>query len=114
MRGPIPLGEAVASVIADLDIRRRCVCPGAKYGLWNDSTPQSERTARLRALRALVMVFGGPAGVNAEKALATAENDPEMILDAIESFDRLPALTIRRALSTYAALHNPGKRGDNK
>ncbi len=107
----ISLGRAVAAVVADLDIRRRCQCPGARYGLWSDTTDPCERVARLRSLRTLVRVFAGPAGTTAEAALAAAEIDPAMVGTAVDALDRLPALTLRRVLSTYAGIHRPSGGG---
>ena len=65
-------------MVTDLDIRRRCQCPGARYGLWSDTTEPGERLARLRALRALVRVFAGPAEAGVDAALSVAEIDPDL------------------------------------
>jgi hypothetical protein len=63
----------------------------------------SEHTARLRELRALALVYLGPAHP-ATTALAAAVADPAMTERALGLVGDLPALRKRRLLATYAAI----------
>lgn len=80
--------------------------------MWGPAAPgidEKERVARLRCLRALVRVLVGPDGRDVAAALRSAERDPSLTTSAVAAVEALPALHMRRVLSTYAALHTPEK-----
>jgi hypothetical protein len=64
---------------------------------------EPERTARLRELRALALVFAGP-DHPVTRALAAAVADPAAAPAALAELARLPALRKRRLLATFGAL----------
>jgi len=64
---------------------------------------EAERRARLRSLRALVRVIGGGEAAAVEDAIAAAEADIALLTAADRALDRLPSITLRRVLSTFAA-----------
>ncbi|MBI1207898.1 MAG: hypothetical protein GC191_11500 [Azospirillum sp.] len=97
----------VEDLIAEIDRRRSCTCPGSRFGLWSDDTPPAERACRLRALRMAVRLLAGPAGSAADAALAAAESDPTAIGAAVDAIDRLPSRIMRSVLATYSALNRP-------
>jgi hypothetical protein len=66
-------------------------------------TPEPERAARLRELRALAVVLLGPAHP-ATRSLAAAVTDPDAAPAALAEIDRLSALPRRRLLATFGAL----------
>ena len=87
---------------------------------WGPFTPglsQAERRARLRALRALALVFARH-HASIHDALWRAEKDlePKRLALAERIFDHdLPALAKRRILATYADLARDDRRsGDPK
>jgi hypothetical protein len=65
---------------------------------------EGERRARLRSMRALVLTFCGPAHPLGAALRAAEAGDAETLADALAEIDRLPALTRRRLLSTFALL----------
>lgn len=65
--------------------------------------PEPERAARLRELRALTLVYCGPAHPLA-KAMAAAAMDPAAADAALTELERLPALCRRRLLATFGTL----------
>jgi hypothetical protein len=74
------------------------------YGPWSHSLQHAERVAQLRSLAALVATHFGsdhPCVV----ALRRAESDPGALSSAQAMFERLPALTKRKLLSTYRSLN---------
>jgi hypothetical protein len=76
------------------------------YGPWSGDIAEPERVARLRELRALVLLLC-PTG----PLLATrqeAETNPAAADRALEEIDALPPLRRRKLLSCYSALHRPG------
>jgi len=75
------------------------------WGPWAPNIPPAERVARFRALRALVRVLTGPGPLVV--ALARAETDPAAADEAAALLSRLPSLSRRRVLATYAALSRP-------
>lgn len=76
------------------------------FGPWADSISETERAARLRALRALALVFRAP---ELAQALAAAERDPALLQQALTALDRVPALPRRRLLATYNAVAVQGR-----
>ena len=72
------------------------------WGPWAADISPGERIARFRALQALVRVLTGPGPLVA--ALAKAETDPAAADEAAFLLSRMPSLTRRRVLATYAAL----------
>ncbi len=98
-------------MVTDLDIRRRCQCPGARYGLWSDTTEPGERLARLRALRALVRVFAGPAEAGVDAALSVAEIDPDLrvLTKKKSNYSAIgDEITLRWENGAFRALNAPG------
>jgi hypothetical protein len=75
------------------------------FGPFMIGVDPTERTAQLRALRALTRVFAGE--VPAVELLRRAERDESLSSCALEEFDRIPALARRRILSSFSALHRP-------
>jgi hypothetical protein len=78
----------------------------AGFGPWRDDLPADERKARVRELRALAHLLAPNSPLIA--ALTAAEAGDQTALDAaLDEIDRLPALTRRRLLASYAALSRP-------
>jgi hypothetical protein len=73
------------------------------FGPWAVAVDPAERLARLRSLRALALLLARP-HARFIRALALAETDPASLPEALALLDRLPALTRRRLLASYAAL----------
>lgn len=83
-------------------------------GAWGPFQPgleAGERLARLRTLRGLIRVLAGPRGAEAGHKLLLAEVDPddEVLAEAAQEFDRLPAIDRRRVLASFAALLPPAE-----
>jgi hypothetical protein len=76
---------------------------------WCGCSP-SEHAARLRELRALALVYLGPAHP-ATIALAAAIVDPAMTERALRLVGDLPALRKRRLLATYGAIMGGRSKG---
>jgi hypothetical protein len=77
-----------------------------RYGPWSPDLEPAERSARFRALAALVAILRG-SGCPLVHALRAAEHDTGAAARAFELFEDLPALSLRRILSTFAAIHSP-------
>ena len=77
----------------------------AGFGPFVRNLDPAERSARSRALAALVRVFAGPASGPLVAALHRLERDAQAADEALALFDALPARPRRHALSAYAALH---------
>jgi hypothetical protein len=76
------------------------------FGPWRDDLPADERKARCREMRALAHMLAPKSPLVA--ALKAAEAGDQTALDAaLAEIDRLPALTRRRLLASYAALSRP-------
>jgi hypothetical protein len=75
----------------------------ADLGFLLSGCSSAEQAARLRALRALALVYLGPAHP-ATIALAAAIADPSTEEEALAQIDALPALRRRRLLASYGAL----------
>src|SRR5262245_20537470 len=58
---------------------------------------ETERRARLRALRALVHILGDGAAAGVETAIADAERDLSLLPAADKALDTLPSITTRAA-----------------
>jgi hypothetical protein len=82
------------------------------FSSWAQLDP-TERTARLRAVRALAQVYARPHREFVE-TLNAAETDSTLLDRASELFEALPALSRRRLLAAYSALVSPRKRLSNK
>jgi hypothetical protein len=83
--------------------------PAAGFGRWRDDIPADERKARCREMRALAHLLAPNSPL--VTALTAADAGDQTALDtALAEIDRLPALTRRRLLATYAALSHPIKR----
>jgi hypothetical protein len=74
------------------------------FGPWASDIPETERHARLRELRALAHVLAGPRHPFTT-ALRSAIGDPSAVDRASKALADLPTRTMRRLLSTYAALN---------
>lgn len=66
-----------------------------------------ERAARCRALGALVRVYTGPEGEQVVAALRRLEANTNDAPAALAALNQLPALPRRKALASFAALHQP-------
>jgi len=75
------------------------------FGPFAPDIEADERRARLRAMRALALVYS-----RQNLALAAAEHDPDALGRAFRLLDYLPALSRRKMLATYATLARPGGR----
>jgi hypothetical protein len=75
------------------------------FGPWAPDLDPAERAARFRALAALAAVYCGGSSAAIVTALRGAEQDDTVAMRARAMFDALPALSQRRALATYAAVH---------
>jgi hypothetical protein len=76
-----------------------------QFGPWVPDLDPAERLARIRGLRALVQIFGGPDHPLGE-ALARAEVDPsdEAAIAAWDALMTMPSLKRRRILASLATL----------
>lgn len=76
--------------------------PGG-FGPWAAALSDAERRARFREFRALAfLMLGGSHPLTVR--LAEAEGDAGAASDALALLERLPALRLRRLLSTWGAL----------
>jgi hypothetical protein len=82
---------------------------GERLAFWVDGVPEVERTARCRELRALALVYLGPAHP-ATVALAAAIANHNTEEAALAQIDALPALRRRRLLASYGALMSRQKQ----
>jgi hypothetical protein len=86
------------------------VSAGVTFGPWTPGLSVSERQARLRELRALSHVLAGPRHP-LTIALRSAIDDPSAVDCASKALEEIPTRTMRRLLTTYAALNpNPTRR----
>jgi hypothetical protein len=76
------------------------------YGPWIPDLDPAERIARFRSLASLAALLLG-SGHHLVVALRRAETDPGAWATARTLLEAVPALTQRRLLSTYAAVHSP-------
>jgi hypothetical protein len=83
------------------DVARRI----AGFGPWRDGLSAAERLARLRSMRAIILLIAPTC--EAVDDLRAAETDVLMLDAARASFDRIPSLQRRRILSVMARLHEP-------
>ncbi len=79
--------------------------PPDRFGPWADNLTEAERTARLRAMRAIVRLVCGPRGLALDACLERAEASAAALAASIDELDRLTPLDRRRVLASYAALH---------
>jgi hypothetical protein len=77
------------------------------FGPWAPDIDSTERLARTRSLRAIVLIFARPYASELLAALRDGETDPAALDRARRLFDRLPSRPRRHALATYAALACP-------
>lgn len=80
------------------------------WGPFITNLDAAERRARLRALRAIVRLLVGPRADALTALLRQAEENEAAATAALAAFDRLPTVTRRRALATFAWLHTPARR----
>jgi len=73
------------------------------FGPWAADLQDDERRARLRAFRALALVFARQHEAFIE-ALRSAETEPPALTRAADLFNHLPTLHQRRLIAAYAAL----------
>jgi hypothetical protein len=76
------------------------------FGPWSPGIDATERVAQLRALSALTAAYCGSAHELVGE-LRRAETDPDAAARALELLDRLPSLTRRRLISTFASIMRP-------
>jgi hypothetical protein len=76
------------------------------FGPWSLGIDSAERLARFRVLAALAAVFCRCNHPLVDE-LRQVERDGEAAARAFTMLERLPALTRRRLLSTYSAVHSP-------
>lgn len=74
------------------------------YGPWAADIDPAERKARLRAFRALVRTYAGPAGRELSEALRRAEASPEALEEAGRLLGSLRPIPMRHLLAAYMAL----------
>lgn len=77
---------------------------GDQWGPWAPGTPEAERRARLRSLRALARVYAGPRALTLCRFLAQAETDPDAMEPASVELNRLAATDRRNVLASYLRL----------
>lgn len=75
-----------------------------RWGPWRDGIDPSERTARLRGLRATARLLAGPRAAPLCRLLLTAETDPAALEPAARALAALPASDRRQIWAAYAAL----------
>ncbi len=81
--------------------------PSDRFGPFADGLTPVERTARLRAMRALSHILTGRRGQSLTDTLRAAESDPDALEQAAVELGRLPSLDRRRLLASFAVLHVP-------
>ncbi|MCG5240850.1 hypothetical protein ACIU1J_05390 [Azospirillum doebereinerae] len=81
--------------------------PADRWGPFVPDLPDIERAARCRALGALVRVFTGPKGEQVVAALRRLEANANDAPAALAALEQLPALSRRKALASFTALHRP-------
>jgi hypothetical protein len=85
------------------------ITPRDEWGPFDPRIEAAERMARARAFRVAIHVHCGAAGRETVELLRQAERDPAALPQALAAFDRLPALTQRRILSSYSAAANENR-----
>ena len=76
------------------------------FGPWAPGIDDAERRARLRSLRALVLVLSRSSW-ELNSALCRAEAEVDALPYAWKLFSQMPSLSRRRVLSTYQLIHRP-------
>jgi hypothetical protein len=71
-------------------------------GRWA-TLPETERTARLRSLAAVVKLIGGWPYRPLVERIRRAETDPSLLPAIDTEFNKMPTLTMRRILAELAA-----------
>jgi len=82
-----------------------------QWGPFATDLDPAERLARLRSLRALARVLVGPGGQTLADLLHRAETDDAALSEAMAALEALPALPLRKLLSSYAGLTQPTRKG---
>jgi hypothetical protein len=108
-----PAGEALPTTDTGLAEHISCISsslPPAtlSYGPWSPTVSREERGKQLRSMAALALVFLGPDNP-LWRTLRSAEVDPTAYVEAQSMVERLPSLTRRRLISTFAAIMRPGR-----
>jgi hypothetical protein len=85
--------------------------PIMPFGPWSPGVTEYDRRAGLRAICALCAAYCG-SDHPVVTTLRLAERVPDMMGQALDEFDRLPALRRRRIVGTYAAVMRP-LQGEN-
>jgi hypothetical protein len=82
--------------------------PEPGFGPWASGLDDAERLARFRSIRALAIVFTGPASPLVFE-LRDAESNPNAATRALTLLEALPPLRRRRLLSVYLAVHQAAR-----
>ena len=82
--------------------------PEPGFGPWASDLDDAERLARFRSMRALAVVFAGPASPLVSE-LRQAEINPSAAERALALLEALPPLRRRRLLSVYLAVHQAAR-----
>ncbi|MCJ2101976.1 hypothetical protein [Methylobacterium sp. E-046] len=77
------------------------------WGPFRSDLDAGERKARLRCLRAVVHLSTGPRGQSLADLLLRAEQDTELLPQALSALTNLDPLDKRRVWASYAALNKP-------
>jgi hypothetical protein len=80
-----------------------------RFGPWAADLGETERVARLRALRAIVRLLTGSRGAELYRLLKAAETHPEALEPAAHALAHLEPLDRRQVLACFAALHRPDR-----
>lgn len=75
-----------------------------RWGPFADGIDATERTARLRGLRATARLLAGPRAASLCRLLHAAEVDPTALEPASRALNALPVSDRRRIWASYAAL----------
>jgi hypothetical protein len=76
------------------------------WGPWSPTCHRDERVPQLRTLRTLAHLHLGPEDPWVAQ-LRAAETDPMAFVQALEGFERIPALRRRQVLASFAAINWP-------
>ena len=80
------------------------IAPGDRWGPWATDLDDSERRARLRALRQTARLLAGPRAASLCRLLASAETDPAYLEPASRALNAMAASDKRAIWASYAAL----------
>jgi hypothetical protein len=81
------------------------IAPMDRWGPFADGIDNTERLARLRALRAITHLCAGPRGDRLTTELERAERDVSRLPIALEALGAFTALDRRQVLASFARVH---------